>query len=88
LKNLKRKSGWVVAVEKGGRNIAEIDFPYPIALVVGSEGKGVSKSILEEADIIATIPMVGKITSLNVSNATSIALWELFKRRIKDGKNS
>jgi len=88
IEKFRKKGGWVVAVEKGGRNIAEIDFPYPITLVVGSEGKGVSKSILEEADIIATIPMVGKITSLNVSNATSIALWELFKRRIKDGKNS
>lgn len=85
IEKFRKKGGWIVAVEKGGKPIDEIDFPYPIALVVGSEGKGVSKSILEEADIIATIPMVGKITSLNVSNATAIALWELFKRRRKDG---
>lgn len=50
-------------------------------MVVGSEGKGVSKSVLEEADIVASIPMKGKITSFNVSNATAIALWEVFKKK-------
>lgn len=80
LEKFKKKGGWVVAVEKGGKNIDEIDFPFPVCLIVGSEGKGVSKLLIEESDIVATIPMVGKITSLNVSNATSIALWEIFKR--------
>ncbi len=80
LEKFKKKGGWVVAVEKGGKNIDEIDFPSPLCLIVGSEGKGVSKLLIEESDIVATIPMVGKITSLNVSNATSISLWEIFKR--------
>ncbi len=83
VEKFKKKGGWVVAVEKGGKNIEEIDFPFPVCLIVGSEGKGVSKLLLEESDIVATIPMVGKITSLNVSNATSIALWEIFKRSRK-----
>jgi len=81
LEKFKKKGGWIVAVEKGGKNINEIDFPFPIALVVGSEGKGVSKSVLESADLVASIPMKGKITSFNVSNATAIALWEVFKRK-------
>ncbi|MCX7760858.1 MAG: 23S rRNA (guanosine(2251)-2'-O)-methyltransferase RlmB [Hydrogenothermaceae bacterium] len=82
LEKFKKKGGWVVAVEKGGKNINEIDFPFPLAIVVGSEGKGVSKSVLDTADIIATIPMKGKVTSLNVSSATAIAIWEVVKKLI------
>ncbi|MEJ5173337.1 MAG: 23S rRNA (guanosine(2251)-2'-O)-methyltransferase RlmB [Hydrogenothermaceae bacterium] len=82
LEKFKKKGGWVVAVEKGGKNINEIDFPFPLAVVVGSEGKGVSKSVLDTADIIATIPMKGKVTSLNVSSATAIAIWEVVKKLI------
>lgn len=82
LEKFKKKGGWVVAVEKGGKDIHQIDFPFPLALVVGSEGKGVSKSVLDTADIIATIPMRGKVTSLNVSSATAIAVWEVVKKLV------
>lgn len=71
-----------MAVEKGGKEIHQIDFPFPLAIVVGSEGKGVSKSVLETADIVATIPMRGKVTSLNVSSATAIAVWEVVKKLV------
>lgn len=82
LEKFKKKGGWVVAVEKGGKEIHQIDFPFPLAVVVGSEGKGVSKSVLDTADIVATIPMRGKVTSLNVSSATAIALWEVVKKLV------
>lgn len=82
LEKFKKKGGWVVAVEKGGKEIHQIDFPFPLAIVVGSEGKGVSKSVLETADIVATIPMRGKVTSLNVSSATAIAVWEVVKKLV------
>ena len=81
LNRFKKKGGWVVSVEKGGRPIQKISFPFPLAVVLGSEGKGVSKSVLETSDLIATIPMRGKITSLNVSSATAIALWEVAKQK-------
>ncbi len=83
LKKFKKRGGWVVAVEKGGKEIHKLSYPFPLAVVLGSEGKGVSKSVLEEADLIATIPMKGKITSLNVSSAGAIALWEIVKQRFK-----
>ncbi|GAB6073053.1 23S rRNA (guanosine(2251)-2'-O)-methyltransferase RlmB [Venenivibrio stagnispumantis] len=82
LENFKKMGGWVVVVEKGGKDIDKIKYPFPLALVVGSEGKGVSKSVIDIADIIATIPMKGKVTSLNVSSATAIALWEAIKQKI------
>ncbi len=80
LERFKNKGGWVVSIEKGGKPIHKIDFPFPIAVVLGSEGKGVSKSVIETSDIVATIPMKGKVTSLNVSSAGAIALWEIAKQ--------
>lgn len=82
LEKFKKKGGWVVAVEKGGKEIYQVDFPFPLALVVGSEGKGVSKSVLDTADMVVTIPMKGKVTSLNVSSATAIAVWEVVKKLV------
>jgi len=81
LERFKKKGGWVVSIEKGGKPIQKLSFPFPLAVVLGSEGKGVSKSVLETSDLIATIPMRGKVTSLNVSSATAIALWEVVKQR-------
>jgi 23S rRNA (guanosine2251-2'-O)-methyltransferase len=81
LSKFKKKGGWVVAVEKGGKEIHKLSYPFPLALVLGSEGKGVSKSVLKEADLVATIPMKGKVTSLNVSSAGAIAMWEVVKQK-------
>ncbi|RUM47980.1 MAG: 23S rRNA (guanosine(2251)-2'-O)-methyltransferase RlmB [Hydrogenothermus sp.] len=80
LDKFKKLGGWVVAIEKGGKSIHKIDFPFPVGIVLGSEGKGTSKPVLQTADIIATIPMKGKITSLNVASANAIALWEIAKQ--------
>ncbi len=80
LDRFQKKNGWVVSIEKGGKPIHKIDFPFPLAVVLGSEGKGVSKSVLETSDLVASIPMKGKITSLNVSSAGAIALWEIAKQ--------
>ncbi len=80
LERFKKKGGWVMAVEKGGKPIQKLSFPFPLAVVLGSEGKGVSKSVMDTADLVATIPMKGKVTSLNVSSATAIALWEVAKQ--------
>ena len=81
LEKFKRKGGWVVAVEKGGKPIHKLDFPFPLSVVLGSEGKGISKSVLDSADLIATIPMKGKVSSLNVSSAAAVALWEVAKQK-------
>ncbi len=77
LKSFKEMGGWVVVVERGGKDIREFEFPKGCALVLGSEGEGVSKSLLEIADFVVSIPMFGKINSLNVSSAGVIAMWQL-----------
>jgi len=81
LEKFQKLGGWVLAIEKGGKPIHKLKFPFPIAIVLGSEGKGTSKSVLKLADIIATIPMKGKITSLNVASAGAIGIWEVSKQK-------
>ncbi len=82
LRKFKDMGGWVFAVEKGGKDIREIEIPFPVALVLGSEDKGVSKSVLEICDEVVSIPMKGQVSSLNVNSAGAIAMWETVKKVI------
>ena len=59
------------------------DFTEPIALVIGSEGKGLRKTIKPLCDILVSIPMKGKINSLNVSVATGIFVFEIMRQRLQ-----
>jgi 23S rRNA (guanosine2251-2'-O)-methyltransferase len=52
-----------------------------IAVVIGSEGFGVSKLVREKCDFVVSMPMVGKITSLNASNAAAVVIYEVRKQR-------
>ncbi len=80
LRDFKEMGGWVIVVERGGKDIRNLDFPPACSLVLGSEGEGVSKSVMEVADMLVSIPMKGRVNSLNVSNAGAIAMWEVFKK--------
>lgn len=80
---LKKQGYWVVAAENGVDAVSYTDFnaDMPIALVMGSEGKGISKLVKEKSDILVTIPMQGSVNSLNVSVATAILLFDIVRRR-------
>ncbi len=82
LRTFRSMGGWIFSVEKGGRDIRGFEIPLPCALVLGSEGKGVSRSLLEISDEILTIPMKGAVSSLNVGSAGAIAMWEAVRERI------
>jgi 23S rRNA (uridine2479-2'-O)-methyltransferase len=71
----------VAADEKGSRPITQVDFTRPTILLLGNETTGLSKSYRDGADITACIPMAGSASSLNVSCAASIFLYESFKQR-------
>ncbi|MFA6676179.1 MAG: 23S rRNA (guanosine(2251)-2'-O)-methyltransferase RlmB [Bacteroidales bacterium] len=71
----------VVASEKSSNFIYDVDFKKPTVIVMGSEGKGVSKSVLSLSDESVKIPMMGEIGSLNVSVATSVVLYEAVRQR-------
>ncbi|MCM1177672.1 MAG: 23S rRNA (guanosine(2251)-2'-O)-methyltransferase RlmB [Bacteroidales bacterium] len=78
-----KQSGFriIAATEKVDRLIYDVDFTGPCAIVMGSEGSGISRSMLDLSDEKAAIPMSGEITSLNVSVATSVVLYEAVRQR-------
>jgi 23S rRNA (guanosine2251-2'-O)-methyltransferase len=81
---LKGRGLWVVGVEGGTENLySDFDLKVPLAVVFGGEGKGVRRLIRERCDAIVSIPMRGKINSLNVSVAAGIALFEVVRQRLK-----
>ncbi len=71
---LKKMGIWIFAAEAGGAPYYETDFKVPAAIVLGSEGNGVGRLIKEKSDFIVSIPMYGKVNSLNVSAAAAIIL--------------
>lgn len=83
IKYLQNNGVWVYACELGGQDISKANLTGSIAIVMGSEGFGVSALTKKLCDGIVTIDMVGKVNSLNVSVATGIALYECFNQRKK-----
>ncbi len=81
VKYLKDNGVWIWAVEAGGKPYYEQDFKGSCALILGSEGEGVSELLKKESDFIAGIPMYGSVNSLNVSNAGAIVMFEAAKQR-------
>lgn len=83
IKELKENGVWVYALEAGNKRIYDADFSYPTALVIGSEGKGVSRLVSETADEILSLDMFGKVNSLNASCAGAVAIYEVVRQRRK-----
>ena len=77
---LKNDGIWIFAAEAGGSTYYDTDFDCPCALVMGSEGEGVSHLIKEKADYIVSIPMYGKVNSFNVSTAAAVLLAEISRQ--------
>lgn len=75
IEELKKKGVWIYAAEAGGREYDETEIITPAAFVLGSEGQGVSKLVKDKSDFIISIPMRGKVNSLNVSSAGAVILF-------------
>ncbi len=82
IKELKKSGLQIIcATEKADGNYTDIDMSLPLALVLGSEETGIANDILRLGDSFARIPIMGKIQSLNVSNAASVLLYEVVRQR-------
>ena len=82
IESLKDKGMWFVCADMDGETMYDIDLTGSIGLVVGNEGKGVSRLVKEKCDFIASIPMKGDIDSLNASVATGVLAYEIVRQRI------
>lgn len=82
LQTLKKHDIWVIGIELSGKmDYTQADYRLPTAIVIGSEGKGLSELVKERCDFLASIPMHGRITSLNASVAAALVMYEAFRQR-------
>lgn len=79
--DLKKRGVWIYAADMGGESWCGTDFSGPAAIVIGSEGFGVDRLIREKADFVISLPMLGKINSLNASVACGILCYEVARQR-------
>ena len=81
LRELKKRGLWIYGLDMDGETWCQTDLTGAMALVVGSEGRGISRLVREECDFILSMPMVGQINSLNASVACGIVLYEVTRQR-------
>ena len=81
VEKLKKRGVWIYACEVGGDDYFGVDFSGPCAVILGSEGDGVSRLLLERSDFRVSIPMRGKVNSLNVSTAAAVVVMHASRSR-------
>ncbi len=84
IKQLQKQGFWVLGAHmKGDRTLYEADMTIPTVLVIGNEGKGISRVVKEACDFLVTIPMCGNLNSLNASVAAAVLMYEAVRQRLK-----
>lgn len=81
VEQLKKEGVWVYAADMDGGLYTETDLTGPVAVVIGNEGKGVSPLVRKKCDAAVSLPMVGKINSLNASVAAGVLAYEVLRQR-------
>ncbi len=81
IKTLKDNGFWIIGTDMNGTNYKEIDYKGKIAIIIGNEGKGLSRLVETNCDFIAKIPMFGKVNSLNASVASALIIYEAVMNR-------
>lgn len=78
---LKEKGIWFYAADMDGQDWCSVDYDGGVGLVIGSEGRGISRLVKEKCDFIVSMPMKGKINSLNASVAAGVLMYEVARQR-------
>ncbi|MDY0410028.1 23S rRNA (guanosine(2251)-2'-O)-methyltransferase RlmB [Virgibacillus soli] len=87
IEELKQRNVWIVGTEAEAKeDYRQIDGTLPIAIVIGNEGKGMSRLVREKCDWTVNLPMKGKVSSLNASVACSLLLYEVYRKRYPLGE--
>ncbi len=82
LSRLSKQGVWTVGIDpKGTVDFAEVDYKQPTAIVIGAEGKGISRLMRERCDALARIPMRGRMASLNASVSAALVMYEAMRQR-------
>lgn len=78
---LKKEGFWIVGTDMEGKNYLDLDYRGKTAIVIGNEGEGMSRLVRESCDFTASIPMYGKVNSLNASVASGILIYEVLRQK-------
>lgn len=81
LDDLKKRGLWTACADMDGQNIYQTDLRGPMALVIGGEHEGISRLVKERCDYVVSLPMKGKVTSLNASVAAALFMYEVVRQR-------
>lgn len=80
--DLKKRGVWIAGTDaQGSADYRRMDAKLPLAVIIGSEGKGMSRLLKEKCDFLYHMPMVGKVTSLNASVAAALLMYEVLRNR-------
>lgn len=80
--SLKERGIWIAGTDaKADQDYRKLDGTLPLGLVIGSEGKGMGRLIREKCDFLVSLPMAGKVTSLNASVAAALLMYEVYRKR-------
>lgn len=82
---MKEAGLWIVGSDAKGNTMDQVDMTGPMVIVIGSEGQGIRRLVLEKCDHVASIPMLGKVNSLNASVAAGILMFESVRQRQAKG---
>ena len=81
LEELKQKGLWLYAADMDGQSWCSVDYSGACAFIIGSEGRGVSALVKKSCDVIVSLPMAGKINSLNASVAAGVLMYEAARQK-------
>lgn len=82
IEKLKQQQIWIYTADMDGTPWCQMDYAGGVALIIGSEGKGVSRLVKEQSDFIVSLPMNGQINSLNASVAAGVLMYEISRQRL------
>jgi len=84
ISEMKERGITIIGAESGSGNMPwDVDFSVPAGLVIGSEGRGLRKTVAEKCDFVVSIPMRGRVNSLNVSAASAVLMFEVLRQRMR-----
>ncbi|MDR7464884.1 MAG: TrmH family RNA methyltransferase, partial [Armatimonadota bacterium] len=83
IRHLQRQGLWVAGADPGGQDLYTTELAPPLALVIGSEGRGLGRLVRESCDRLVAIPMSGRVASLNAATAAAVILFEV-RRRLRE----
>ncbi|MDO8746384.1 MAG: 23S rRNA (guanosine(2251)-2'-O)-methyltransferase RlmB [Thermodesulfovibrionales bacterium] len=84
ISEMKERDITIIGAESGSGNMPwDVDFSVPAGIVIGSEGRGLRKTVSEKCDFVVSIPMRGRVNSLNVSVASAVLMFEVLRQRVR-----